>query len=233
MKIILTAKNKALLSLTAAVVCAAALWGWSSTQEKKRHDQEKMTPVLVAKKFIPGGRVLGEGMFQEINIPAAYAQPSAIQSKNELMDESGRLHFKTRIGLLKGEQITKSKLLDEKSAAGLAWVLSPGQAAFTIRLPLEKAVGGLLQPGDWVQVINIGEKSAQMLFELTQIIAVQDRIIDAAPTEKAPNESSTNDTILVTIGVTPSQATEVAWAAERGRIALALAAPMSEAVKEH
>jgi pilus assembly protein CpaB len=232
MKIILTNKNKAAVSLFAAVATVAAMWGWLTHEETQRRAQQKMTTVLVAKKYIPGGKTLDEALLQETLVPAAYAQPSAIQSKSELLDENGRPHFRARIGLLKGEQITTSKLHDDKSAAGLAWVLSPGQTAFSLRLPVEKAVGGLIQPGDWVHVINVTEKSAQMLFSPVRVIALQDRIIDAAPTEKATIESSTNDTILVTIGVTPAQATAMAWAVERGRIALALTAPINDIVKE-
>jgi pilus assembly protein CpaB len=124
---------------------------------------------------------------------------------------------------------------EEGTLLGLGWVLSPGETAVSTQLPLERAAGGHIVPGDRVDVVCVldrqpgwEEPSAFALLTRARVLAVNDQIVDApvaAPHENLKREMS-NEAILVTLGLPLEQAARLALAEEKGRISLALTSPL-------
>jgi len=110
--------------------------------------EAKTTPVeiWVASRYIPSGSRLIPGMAQKRAIPKAFVAPSAI---NRIEEVEG---FRALVPFSAGEQ-----LLSNKFGAGsptLSGSLAPGQRAFTVGVDEISGVGGLLQPGDRVDLMT-------------------------------------------------------------------------------
>jgi pilus assembly protein CpaB len=223
------------LGIIAAVVTAVLIQTYLQRAERKLETRFKMTTVLTAKRYISVGKNIGADLVAETEIPVAYVEPGALQSLTELKDQKGALPWKSRIGLMKGEQITKSKLFRVEDALSLAWTLSPGHNAVSFRLSLEKAVSGLVQPGDRVNVFCTMDPQpgwdateTREILHRALAVAVEDRVWDpsGAGIEKRDPKNVANDSILITLSLTPREAALAALAMDKGRISLALTSPM-------
>lgn len=153
----------------------------------------------------------------------------------------------TRYPLLKGEQVVASKVgvQDVEEEGGLSFLLPAGTRAFSIRVSEESSVGGLILPGDLVDVIaifaegEVGVDKAVTLVQNVEVLAVaqeaQQPIPAAAPTGTAtppapsdmlgdrPEDVGPNPGArTVTLAVTQEQAQLLALVQARGELALSL-----------
>jgi len=126
----------------------------------------------------------------------------------------------------------KSKLVAERDARhGLAFSLGPGERAVTIAVTEVSSVGGMVRPGDRVDVIvtvDIAPRDPNQpkttytttLLSDIRILATGQRL---SPEDKKDKKESGFQ--HVTLAVTPPQAQKLVLAAERGSIRLALRFP--------
>ena len=200
-------------------------------EEKRIQERFKMTTVLCTKRFVPSGQLLSGELLEERQAPVVYLQPTAVFSKKEILSAQGAALYKSRDNFMKGEQITRSKLIPVSEGIGLSWSLPAGTAAMALRLDLARAVAGLVQPGDHVNVICASEMSGRSAHTVTTeilkgvpVVAVDDAVWDpdGAPLEKTPNKDLPSDSILVTLAVPLKQTAAFTLAADRGRLTLAL-----------
>lgn len=221
------------LRLASSVTVGAAaffmVWFYVKNSERNFEARTQMTTVLRARKFIPKDRAITPENVEEILIPGAYAPPAVLQTKADLQGAGGRARYKARSGIAKGDYLTRSRLTDENTALGLAWNLASGQTAAGFRFPVEHAAGGHVQPGDWAHVFftAAGERPhTTMILSRVQVIAVQERLWDPAGGDSTPLKDMPNDSILVTLSLTPRQAALAALALERGKLSLVVASPL-------
>jgi pilus assembly protein CpaB len=134
----------------------------------------------------------------------------------------------SRVGILKGEQLTKSKVLDENTPLGLAWALAAGETAVALRLNAEQAVGGMINPGDRVNVLCTFDR--QPGWEEAQTVEFLSRVrvlaVDGATTASSQRKDVSNEFVLVTLATTPQQSARIVLAGEKGRVSLALLSPL-------
>lgn len=198
--------QRGLLSSVGGIVVAFAVWVYLHEESKKIEAQSTMVTVVYAKRYIPAGREVKESFLEEKKLPLAYVEPGAYRDVNEIKE--GKL--RSRIGILKGEQVTRSKLLSDRSALGLSWIVPAGLVASSLRLPPEDAVAGLLRPGDWVHLYP--------LFERVQILAVNNLIWGG----EQKNESEADLGLLVTFGLTPDEGAKLARVKQKEHLSIAL-----------
>jgi len=211
--------------------------------EKTRKENEastSLTTVLRAKKFIKAGRLLTRDLVEEVPIHQGYLEPYALQAKKEIVNDENKPFLKARISIRKREQLTQSKLVDERVFVGLAWTLPSGQRALTLRLNPEQAVGGWIQPGDWVQIFStlgnqekIVDSQTKLLLPRTQVLAIEDKVWDPMASLHKENLSAglVKEPILVTIGITSQEVALIILAAKKGDLTLALLSPTDENIK--
>lgn len=226
--------RKLSVCLAAGLIAAASAWWYVARAERRLNRRYETVKVLRARRYIAPDKPVTADAVEEIDIPSAFVQPTALATKAELKDAAGRAGFKSRAGILKGEQIARSKLYDESAALGLAWSLAPGQTALTLRLPAERAVGGFLAPGDWVHVLCTIEKQpgwettrTRLLLPRVQAIAVDRRTIRDGAGASPPAVAT--ESILVTLSLASKQAVALTLAATKGDVTLVLAAPLDAA----
>ena len=108
----------------------------------------------------------------------------------------------TRQEILKGEQVTRTKVgpqTETEIEEGLSFVIPQGMRGFSIKVDEPSAVGGLLLPGDRVDIIAIFDKSdfdndkAVTLLQNLEVLAVAQTAQESIPppaSEQAAEEAT-------------------------------------------
>lgn len=109
------------------------------------------TPVIVAATAIPARTVVTADMLQVQQIPVAARHPSALTSTREVV---GKV---SRSALTPGEQVLNTKLFLQREDSGLAFMIPDGLRAISVGFTEVIGTGGLLVPGDRVDVVGVFE----------------------------------------------------------------------------
>ena len=123
----------------------------------------------------------------------------------------------------------------EKKFVSLALRMPPGKRALTLQIESLGAVGGLLSPGDYVDIIaqmNVPistdkkdkdkkESVTAMIFQNIQVLAVNANIDEPAAYEAQQNVGA----LKLTFAVTPEEASLLSFAQKNGKLELALRSP--------
>lgn len=228
MKVFISPGKRLAVSIVAGVFASAGVWFFLKSEKKKITEHYTLAPILSSKKYIGSGKELLPEMVEETQMPLAYLPPGALQHKADLLDAKGKARYKTRIGILKNDVIAKPKLLEASSLVGLSWILQPGQTALCLKLSAPAAVGGLLQPGDWVSVVSLMDAKSRLLLPRIRVAAVGEQVWDPAgtPTQNEISKTVAADDFLVTLILTQQEALLATLAAEKGSLVLTLASPL-------
>jgi pilus assembly protein CpaB len=175
--------------------------------------------VLVANRYIPSHTSVRADWVTRRSIPEAYVGPGAL---TDLRQVEGLV---TLAPLSSGEQIQANKF--GRSGVALSGALEPGRRAFTLPLDEAGGVGGLLQPGDRVDLLMKGElggrECAGFLFQDLRILAVGGRV---RPSGTAPEETASSVAeegyTHVTLSVSPDQAETLFYLENRSALRLVL-----------
>lgn len=105
--------------------------------------------VVVARQDIAAGVRVTEAMLEAREVPGTLVLPGAMSEAGEV---AGRV---TRYPINTGEQVLPSKLVSEKTptGTGLAYSVPPGMRAVSVPVSEVVAAGGLVVPGDRVDVM--------------------------------------------------------------------------------
>lgn len=198
-------KRNSIIALTVGLL-AAGLSFYILYQNASEIDQ-KATPVqvLVASDYIPAGAFLKPDMVEKKSIPDAYVSPSAIR---DLKEVDGLM---TMVPISAGEQILSNKFgIGEET---LAFTLSPGYRAYTLAVDETNGVGGLIRPGNHVDILSkIDSDNRSMttfVYQNVQVLAVGQKLDWKSNSSKNPSTDSPPDDSgysTVTLAVTPEQA---------------------------
>ena len=200
--------------------------------------QVNQTAVLVAKQDIPKGSVIGSEMLETAIVPNKFVQPNAATSLDRVSD------MVTVAVISKGEQITLTKLSSKQQRGGgnLAGLTPVGTRAITISVDSIASLGGMIKPGDYVDVIAMvlvpaqgagGEQGTQVavlpLFQNILILAVGQDTRGGMAQEEASRYASKKEENasvgLITLALDPQQASLIAFVQEQGKIRLTLRSP--------
>lgn len=189
-------------------------------------------PAVVAAQDIAAGTRLSADMVTVKELPAgavlagALAEPSAVVGKV------------TTVPLVQGEQVLSAKISDTnvdltkfKGDLPLALAIPQGRRAYSIEVSEVSAAGGLIRPGDYVDVLASGQKvsaedSSQTVgfscyvAQDIQVVAVGQTPVKTTPgSVETPEEMATvtpdKAAASVTLAVTPQEAAGMA-AMQRG-----------------
>ena len=169
--------------------------------------EKKATPVavLVATDYLPAGTFLKPDMVEKKNVPDGFVSPSAIR---DIKDVEGMM---TLVPISAGEQILSNKF--GEGEASLALALSPGYRAFTIAVDETNGVGGLLKPGNHVDILTRLESDKRsvtsFVYQNLQVLAVGQKLgwkPNLSKNSSTTTNGDTSDYSTVTLAVTPDQA---------------------------
>lgn len=170
--------------------------------------------VVVAARDIDPGTELSAEDLTTIKYPARAVPPEAVRDPQALV---GRV---TASPIFKGQLACDRLLVSAGTPAGLQSLVPPGMRAITLEVNEFSGVGGMLVPGEHVDVIaNIRneetkELAARTVVQDLQVLAVG-RTLGAAQDKNNPNGAAiaNNATLLVT----PKQAQAIQLASQGAR----------------
>jgi pilus assembly protein CpaB len=186
-----------LLALVAGIVAAILVYtALSRNSESTSGDAgatATMAPVVVAKQDIPARTKITASMVEVRQMPLDDASELAF---TDLSDAVGRV---TRYPIATSEQVLSTKVVALESAAvtgdSLSYVIPDGRRAMAINVDEVVAVGGLVLPGDYVDVMAVfdvtfrdgeSEKTenkyfTRLILQNIEVLAVAQTVVDAPP----------------------------------------------------
>jgi len=204
------------LVLLPVLVGLVAVSGTYALVQRVAPEPPEEVQVVAAARAVAAGTTLAASDLVLKAVPPALTGPETMSDLSQVV---GKV---TRVPLVPGELVFRSKLVLPGGGAGLGTHVPPGYRAVTVAADEVKAVAGLLQPGDRVDVIATfsqevaGAEKTRLLLEDVQVLAV------GKATEVAAGGRDAGELRSVTLAVTPEQAIALTLAEETGRIRLAL-----------
>ena len=226
-------KSKALILIALIAGLAAALTAHYYLNKLKQENAGiSYQKIVVARKDIPARTVLSSEWVEEIECPAGWIPPGAITHSSEV---SGMINLTP---LLKGEPLLRGHLGRlQESGQGLAFKVPPGKRAVTVAVDEVSGVGGLLSPGDRVDVLGSIEIAADSSGrkEAVTVAAVQNvevlavgKNTESSTSENAEGKTKAGETKTVTLALTPEEARPLILLSDRGKIRLLLRSPADQ-----
>jgi pilus assembly protein CpaB len=194
----------------------------SSIQSQANDQQAKveLRPIVVASKDIPARAKITADMLSRVQRPTTEVEPGAL---DEPRQAEGDIAL---ISIPAGSTVTTTKV-GQPAAVGLTVRLKPGMRAISIPVDRVKAVSGLLQPGDRVDVLasvprGTGTQPEAVTIIRGALVLALNATLEAAGATPPPDAANL---VTVTLGVTPSQADLLTMADLNTTLRLALRSP--------
>lgn len=201
------------------------------------------TPVVVARTEIPARTKVTQSM---VEVKLVNSDSRSELAYAEVSEVVGQV---TRFPIAANEQVLSSKViaqaLSSDSAGSLSYVIPPGKRAMAINISEVQNAGGLVLPGDYVDVLLVSDVEfgtsqdrqtqeaflVQTLLQNIEVLAVSQTVVDIVPETAAsasgqrPRNSEADPDIeaeTVTLALTPEQAQRVYLAEGNGEIRLSV-----------
>jgi pilus assembly protein CpaB len=201
--------------------------------------EEPRVQIRVAAADLPAGLLLRNEDLDWRGVDRSAVPPGAIIEGNPgFQDINGVM---VRRNIAAGTPILERDVIRPNSPGFLSAVLRPGMRAVSIGVDAVTGNAGLIQPGDYVDIILVQENSrrgsmeavqekarsvvSETIVENARVIAVGSTFLQAAAAEAGSenrNEGRTANNRTVTIEVMPRAAEAVAVASRLGSLTLAL-----------
>ena len=229
----------ALAAVTGILIFAALRSGDDSGTKSVSGGAE--TAVVVARQNIPARTAIQADMVEVVRVPSNALLGGAFSSSDLAV---GRV---ARIPIYKGEQLVQDKLATTKTELGLSYIVPQGHVGLAMKVDKVIGAGGLIRPGDRVDVIAVvdvkysdiasdkqfTDTRSFYLAENVEVLAVEQKLENRPVT---PGASGSNDGTLVdqpaadatatvvTLALTTDDAPKVLLADEKGKVRLAVRA---------
>jgi pilus assembly protein CpaB len=212
--------NRLLIGLVIALVIAFLL---SSFVYKQFQKASVVTPtstqsLVVAAVPLPLGSRLEASNLRVIQWPANQ-QVAGMHSRIEEVANRAII-----TPLVANEPVLEAKLAPKESGAGLSATIPEGMRGLSVAVNEVVGVAGFVIPGTMVDVLVtgrvIGKEAAQG--DITRTILENIRVLAAGQKVEQDREGKPQTVAVITLLVTPDEATKLTLAAADGRIQLAL-----------
>jgi pilus assembly protein CpaB len=222
-----------IIAVITGLLASVLLWFYLTSIEEKYRESSKSYPVLVAKGYIIQGAIIKDRMVQIAKVPRQYIQPGSLKSIDELIDEKGQYLYTNLLPILENEQITLSKLSNIRQQMGLSVVIPEGKIAVPVPATPMTTLGGYIRPGNIVNILctfDYEERgkyrtSTVTLFQNVLVLSVGEKMI-GSPSKitdtKASQEQENSEASVITIALTPQEASILTFALEKGKITFTL-----------
>lgn len=195
--------------------------------------QKNLSTVVVAKKDIPAGSAITEDMVKEETVVRSVLQPRAAQAIDRV---AGRVALAP---ISKGEQLLLNKLAISGQETSLSSKIPPGKRAITIPVDNISSVGGMIKPGDHVDVLGnvpipavsregkpVTQLTTMPLFQNVLVLATGQEFTTApAATGESASRGARTSFPVITLALSPQEANLIAFAQEQGKIRFVLRSP--------
>ncbi len=233
--------SRRILLLAIVLGGVAALLSWRFVQERATAPVPMARVVVAAQDIAVRTKITG-GMLKEEEIPVSAKHPEAVSSIRQV---EGKV---TRLPITREEQVLVTKFTAAREESGLSFIIPPSKRAVGITTSEVIGAGGLVIPGDRVDVIAVfdaktmGKTMATIILQDVEIIAVAQELQGALPEKSAVEQAGDSLSArqpaaketpragskpqpkakTVTVAVTPEEAQRLFLAESYGELRLAL-----------
>lgn len=248
---VLGGKRALVLALLAGLGTSFLVWNYmQKVEQKAKPAPVEMVSILIAARDVPARTRFAEDMFARQEIPVSAKHPNAVTSPRQVLDKV------VKLPMMAGEQILVSKFFADRTESGLAFIVPPGKRAVAVAVNEVIGSGGLVLPGDDVDVVAVfnekdfGQDTALYVLQKVAVLAVAQQMEGEGPGVAGSAFGQATQTVglgsqsrssspgrieplpqptakTVTLAVAPDEALRVIIAEERGKIRLVLR-PASE-----
>lgn len=218
-----------LMAVVCGVISAILVGAVLASQGGSGGSAAGEVPVVVAARDIPARTMLTADMLEVKQLPAdaalrgVFSDPAALEGRITLQ------------AIAAGEPILPVKVAEQGRDRGLAFIVPPGKRALAVNVSEVIGVGGMLIPGDYVDVLvhfEAEEGRPDKVITILQnipVLSVAQTMQTPAPEGEQGQGGVRNETAdpnpeakTVTLAVTPEEAQALFLAEQTGEIRLAL-----------
>ncbi|MFH1046554.1 MAG: Flp pilus assembly protein CpaB [Candidatus Omnitrophota bacterium] len=183
---------------------------------------EEEVPVVIAARDIIKGEPIDHKMLAFRPVPRNFIQPGALIAKEAAVGKTAAAT------IVAGEQVLISKLLTPERGLTLSGKTPPGKRAVTISLDATATVGGMVRPGDHVDVLASFSNPGiiMTLFQDILVLAVGQTMVADEESKEQAASSGRRDSI--TMALTPQEVQILSVATDYGKIRLTLRPRMED-----
>jgi pilus assembly protein CpaB len=223
-------------ALVVAIIGTVLLFNYVQGADRRAWANTETQDVLVVKQNVPAGTPASQ-LSQYVTTKPV---PRTAVAADGVQDLGALGATVTSVALVPGEQLLSSRLVDANAYLGPSRVAVPaGLQEITLRLGIERVVGGKIQAGDTVGVfISMadagGANGTQLTFHKVLVTAVQFSSGAAAQTQAqatqtsstgslnadSQNKQATSDSYLITFARDAVDTEKLVYAAEFGKVYL-------------
>lgn len=146
----MSGRAKLLLSLVLGLLAVFLVYVYVRGLERQLYEEVDMQNVIVTRSAIAAGTAIDQGEIQRIAVPRKYRQPQTFPTIEEV---AGRVAV---VPIAAGTQVSGSMLADA-GAEALSFEVPRGRRAVAITVSDDTGVGGLIRPGNFVDIIGTFE----------------------------------------------------------------------------
>jgi pilus assembly protein CpaB len=228
-----------IITLLAVLIAGAAQFALSARSVEVVPVQHAATPamaIVTVAANLPPGHMIRPGDLAELAWPQGDPPPGAIVSGSP--QAQGLAGSVTRRALEAGELFHAAAVIRPGERGFLSALVAPGNRAIAIAVDATTSAGGLIWPGDRVDVILTQELRddavplaqrvlSETILSNVRILSADQRLtpagqVTASPTDVATDPSKPGVPATVTLEVTPVEAERVTVAGTLGRLHLTL-----------
>jgi pilus assembly protein CpaB len=226
---------KLLLSITLGLIAVFLVFVYLRGIESRLYQEVDMQNVVVSRVDVTAGSALDESMLQQIAVPLKYRQPQTFPAVEEVV---GRVAV---VPIAAGSQLSGGMLADA-GAEALSFEVPRGRRAVAITVSDATGVGGLIRPGNFVDIFGTfefgrptGFQGGQMVFadESIEVRLLMQNVFVVAVNRELRRERIADETSgqrperqvalqTVSLMVEPGRAQELVLAEQVGDLTLAL-----------
>jgi pilus assembly protein CpaB len=230
-----------LLALFLGLVSAVLVYAYlSQAGGKETAASGETKEVLVAKEDIPVATRITDSMVELKAIPVEAVHPNSFPSTEGVVGNMARYPIAAGEQVLSDRVAASSVALREGEELPLPYIVAEGKRAVSVSTSALIGVGGLMRPGDYVDVIltvklSNGDQIGRIILQNLEVLALDQEMEKVAPKVEGDTEAQTAaaegetkpEAVTVTLAATPVEG-EVLITAEEcagnfgGRLALAL-----------
>jgi len=211
--------------LVAALICAGfTTYLVAMLLRDKGLRREPTAMVLVASRDVRAGTKLTKADVRVIEIVAAQVPPGAVTAMSELFGDKKPAPL-AATGMVTGDFIMRSRLVDSANGTAMAARLEPGFRAIAVTVDNAIARSRLVYPGARVDLVGTFRDNlasfSRVLVENVRVLSLEDQT-DVETTRNSDQKGDRSNNAVVTVEVSPEQAEVVALAAREGKLDVVL-----------
>lgn len=215
-----------LLGAIFAVLVGVGAYVYLSDGEPEVGPEIVRAPVLVARRHIDIRQEITASDVEVLRLPAEAVHPLALK---DLADIEGQ-YAATEIQA--GEQVLRPDITEKPAGGDLAQLIPSGSRAFAIPISDAMAAGGLIKPGDHIDVIGVfeerdgGRDAAVWVVQNAEVLVISRALLGGDQEAEAERpRSPTTITATVTVAISPIEAQRIAVAEQFGSVRIVVRRP--------